>query len=319
VNAAPAVARAAAFVAAFVLAPALLAACGGNAGDKAGMISVVTSLPVFADMVEQVGGDRVEVSSLFPAGADPHTFEPGPASVRRIVEADIVIVNGLDLEPGAVKVIEPNLASNTPLVKMAEVAANEGRIELRKFGEEGHIAGEPGEEGTDPHAWLSVPNAREYARVIHDALVQVDAKGAATYDSHYDAYLASLDDLDSYVKETVSAVPQGQGKIVSTHDAFGYIAEYLGFQVVAVVAVSPGQEPSASDIANLQNAVDDAGVRAVFQEPQLGAETDVLRGLASDLGIQVCTLYSDSLDKRVTTYIELIRFNADEIARCLAE
>ena len=309
-------------IAALLPAPLLialsLAACGGNSGGKSGAISVVTSLPVFGDMVEQVGGDRVEVFSLFPGGADPHTFEPGPSSVRRVAEADLVVVNGLDMEPGAMKVIEPNIASSTPLVKMAEVAAGDGAIQLRKFGEEGHIAGEPGEEGTDPHAWLSVTNAREYARVIHDALVEVDAEGAATYDSNYDAYLASLDDLDSYVKETASAVPEEQRKIITTHDAFGYMAEYMGFQVVAVVAVSPGQEPSASDIANLQDAVDDAGVPAVFQEPQLGSEADVLRGIASDLGIQVCTLYSDSLDKDVTTYIELIRFNADEIARCLA-
>jgi ABC-type Zn uptake system ZnuABC Zn-binding protein ZnuA len=310
------VSRTAAITSALLLA-VLLAACGGNSGGKSSAVGVVTSLPVFGDMVEQVGGDRVEVFSLFPAGADPHTFEPGPASVRRVADADIVVVNGLDLEPGAMKVIEPNIGSGTPLVKMAEVAAGDGGIDLRKFGEKGHIAGEPGEEGTDPHAWLSVPNAREYARVIHDALVQVDAKGAATYDSNYDAYLAGLDDLDSYAKEAVSAVPEEQRKIITTHDAFGYMAEYLGFQVVAVVAVSPGQEPSASDIANLQDAVDDAEVRAVFREPQLGAEADVLRGIASDLGIQVCTLYSDSLDDDVPTYIDLIRHNADEIARCL--
>lgn len=299
--------------------PALFfaAACTTDSGGSDGRVEVVTTLPVFADMVEQVGGDRVKVSSLYPAGADPHTFEPGPASVRRIVEADIVFVNGLDLEPAGMQVIEPNLASSTPLVKLAEAAADEGRMALRKFGEESHIAGEPGEEGTDPHAWLSVADAREYARVIRDSLVHVDSKGAATYNNAYEAYLASLDDVDSYAKETISAVPKEQRKIISTHDAFGYMAEYLGFQVVAVVAVSPGQEPSASDIANLQNAIDDAGVRAVFQEPQLGAEADVLQAIASDLGIQVCTLYSDSLDDNVATYVDLIRFNTDELARCL--
>ncbi|MDP2675217.1 MAG: metal ABC transporter substrate-binding protein [Dehalococcoidia bacterium] len=294
-----------------------LAACGGKSSSKAGGISVVTSLPVFGDMVEQVGGDRVDVSSLFPAGADPHTFEPGPASVRGIVEADIVFVNGLDLEPGAMKVIQPNLASSTPLVKLAEVAADEGRIELRKFGEDGHIAGEPGEEGTDPHAWLSVPNAREYARVIRDALVQVDPKGAATYDSNYDAYLARLDDLDGYVKETVSAVPKEQRKIVATHDAFGYMSEYMGLHLAAVVAESPGQEPSAGDVADLLKTIEKLRVAAVFEEPQLGSEATVLERAAEDTGIEVCTLYSDSLDDRVSTYIEMIRFNTDELARCL--
>jgi ABC-type Zn uptake system ZnuABC Zn-binding protein ZnuA len=104
---------------------------------------------------------------------------------------------------------------------------------------------------------------------------------------------------------------------VTTHDAFSYFADYFEFEVVAFVAEGPGQEPTPQDVANLARAIEREGVPAVFGEPQIGEETDILEQAADDAGVQVCTLYSDSLDDKVTSYIELMRFNADELARCL--
>ena len=283
-------------------------------------LTVVTSLGVFADMVEQIGGGRADVTALFPAGADPHTYEPKPRDVQKIIEADVVFVNGLSLEPGTIKLIDANLPAGTPLVRLAEVAADEGRVALRQFGEQGHLAAEEEETGEeDPHLWLSVDNAREYARTIRDALSKTDPDGAATYESNFEDYEARLDDLDAYAKEAVSAVPQGRRSLVTTHDAFGYMAGYLGFEVAAVVAVSPEQDPSADDIARLQRAIEEASVPAVFAEPQIGPESQILGQIAADVGVAVCTLYSDALDDRAPTYVEMMRFNADELVRCLGD
>lgn len=307
----------------------LLAACGGDGGDAEGQpqaqVKAITTLTVFEDIVGEIGGGRVEVSSLLPPGADPHTYEPVPRDVRLVTEADVVFVNGLGLEAAALKVIEPNLPSGVPMIKLAEEAAKAG-VALRQFGEadEHKESAEQQEDehllgGIDPHVWLSVDNIREYARIISDTLSEVDPEGATRYEENHQSYLGRLGELDEYVPDKVSEVPPEQRKIVSTHDAFGYMADYLGFEVAGVVAISPGQEPSASDVAELQEKIEEAGVAAVFEEPQLGAEASVLHQIAADLDIEVCTLYSGALDDQVPTYIDLMRFNADELARCLVE
>lgn len=290
-------------VAAALLAALALAACGGSrASEDDGRLQVVVSLPLFADFVHQVGGDLVEVSSLLPSGADPHTYEPTPQGVRRVTEAHLAFTNGFDLEPGILNVIEPNLPNAASLIELAQTAAAAGAT-LRE---------------TDPHLWLSVDNAREYVRIIRDALTETDPEGAAKYEQNYQGYLTRLDELDKYVQDRLSALPPERRKLVTTHDAFGYLADYLGFEVAAVVSVSPGQEPSAADIAALVQTIEEVGVAAVFEEPQLGAAASVLKQAADDADVEVCTLYSGALDDQVPTYIDMMRFNADELARCLA-
>jgi len=304
---------------------ALLAiACGDdeNATSDAGKVSVVTTLPLFADFVRQLGGDRVEVTSLVPTGADPHTWEPAPRDVQRVTQADIAFANGLDLEPAAVDVIETNLSGNVDLIVVGEDVARAGADLVASQVEEGeeHEGEAPSEfEGINPHLWLSIENAKEYARVIRDALSETDVDAADAYDRNYEAFLTELDDVDGYVREKSNTIPGANRKLVTTHDAFSYFADYVGFEVLSFVAESPGQEPSPEDVANLARAIEREGVPAVFVEPQIGSEGEILQRAAEDAGVEVCTLYSDSLDDRVASYIELMRFNADELARCLGE
>lgn len=288
--------------------PLVLAGCGGSNGDSVASLKAVTSISVLEDLVRQVGGDRVEVSSLLPAGADPHTYEPTPGQVRDVAEADVVFANGLNLEPAALKVIEPNLSGGASLVKLGEETIDAGFPAL---------AGDEEDESINPHLWLSVGAAREYVRVIRDSLAVADPESAETYNDNYQAYLARLDELDGYVAEKLSSLPEERRKLVTTHDAFAYMAEYMGLEIAAVVAESPGQEPSASDVADLAETIEELALPAVFEEPQLGAEAGVLERAAEDAGIEVCTLYSDALDDDVPTYLDLIRHNADEVARCL--
>ncbi len=288
-----------------LLAALALTACGANADDPGNesepQVKVITTLVVFEDIVRQIGGERVEVSALLPFGADPHTYEPTPQDVRRVTEAHLAFANGFDLEPGILNVIEPNLPNAASLIELAQEAADAGAT-MRE---------------TDPHLWLSVDNAREYVRIIRDALTETDPEGAAKYEQNYQDYLTRLDELDEYVQDKLSALPPERRKLVTTHDAFGYLADYIGFEVAAVVSVSPGQEPSAADIADLVQTIEEAGVAAVFEEPQLGATASVLKQAADDTDVEVCTLYSGALDDQVPTYIDLMRFNADELARCL--
>ncbi len=276
-------------------------ACGAGDGGDSGKVQVVTTLPLFADFVREVGGERVEVTSLVPAGADPHTFEPSPSDVKKVAQADIAFANGLDLEPAAERMIAANLKDGVPFVHLA----NSG------FGPRGFP------EDIDPHLWLDPKMAKQYARLTNEELQKVDPGGVDVYKANTLAYLDRIDAEQRDASKTLQSVPQENRKLVTTHDAFKWFASAFGVEIIGVVAQGPGQEPSPEDVANLTRAIEEQGVPAVFREPQIDAEGRILEQAAGDAGVQVCTLYSDSLDEKVTSYIEMIRFNADEIARCL--
>jgi manganese/iron transport system substrate-binding protein len=282
------------------------AACGGNGEEQvpAGShVRVATSLDLFGDLIEQVGGDRVQVTALVPSGSDPHTYEPVPGQVADVTKADVVFVNGVGLEQTLQSLIESNVGAGVPVVVMSEGLTPLG-------------AGEEGEHGEgNPHFWLNVRYAMHYVERIRDALIQVDPAGETEYRAAADAYLAELEALDSDVAQAIDTIPAERRKLVTFHDAFPYFAERYGLEVVGFVIRSPGREPSAGEVADLVEEIRAEDVPAVFKEPQLRAR--VLELAADEAGVQVCTLYSGALDKEVDSYVKLIRHDADELVRCL--
>ncbi len=287
-------------LAAAVLLLAVLAACGGQ-GSAGGKLQVVTTLPLFADFVRQVGGDRVEVTSLLPSGADPHTYEPSPQDVRRVAEADLVFANGLDLEPAALKTVAAN-ARKGSVVLLGD--------EAKKAPFQSFIPG-------DPHLWMHPLLGSVYAQAVAARLSDADPEGRAQYEANYARFDKEIQDADYYVRAKVAGIPLEKRKLVTTHEAFGYLAQAFGLEVVGVVAPGPGQEATPARVAELARSIREEGVPAVFQEPQITAEAKVLEQAAADAGVRVCTLYSDSLDDRVRGYVELLRFDGEELARCL--
>ena len=293
----------------------LLTACGddnGNSNANDDKVQVLTTLPLFADFAGNVGGDRVEVTSLLPLGADPHTFEPSPRDVEKVTQAGIVFANGFDLEPALIKLIEPNLPSGAPLILLAEEARDSGaatRAGGEGEGAEGH--------GIDPHMWMDPANALLYIAAIRDSLTKIDPDGAAEYAGNHDSYAGEIEETSNDVAASVDEIPDDLRKLVTTHDAFGYFADAFGLEVTEFVAEAPGGDPSPQDIADIAAVIEGQAVPAVFAEPQVHEEGQILEQAAADAGVEVCVLYSDSLDDTVTSYIELMRFNADELARCL--
>ncbi|MFI9152226.1 anchored repeat ABC transporter, substrate-binding protein [Streptomyces sp. NPDC053367] len=169
----------------------------------------------------------------------------------------------------------------------------------------------------DPHAWEDVANAQAYVRRIQAELTKADPAGRATYERNARAYLRTLAALDEEVARELAAIPARNRKLVTTHDAFGYLAAAYGMEVAGFVVPVPGQEPSATEVRRLGDTIREKRIPSVFLEPNLAARADVLRRVAEDEGVGVCTIYGDSFDDRVHDYVSMMRHNAHELAKCL--
>ena len=169
----------------------------------------------------------------------------------------------------------------------------------------------------DPHLWHDVHNAQAYVRVIRDSLISVDPAGEATYRTNAAAYLTRLDELDATMASTIATIPSERRKLVTTNDAYAYLANAYGLTVAGFVAPNPSVEPSIADRIKLQATLTDSSIPAVFLEPNLARTRSTLRTAATDAGVDICPLYGDTLDDQAPTYIDMMEHNARSLARCL--
>lgn len=491
----------------------LVAGCTAAGGSGAAHLKVVTTTGILADLVGNVGGDRVEVSSIVPPGGDPHSHEPTPKDASRVAEADVTFTNHLLLEqqslirtidanvrdknlnislaeasetygahviplvenigldvlwlgmrvrgegaqrgatrtsevklsatgldgPGSLVVylteslgeprvyfdsadgltaadttslppaahthvnwaftkpgiyrltltaaldngngkptplgqdtftfavgVDPHLEGRTVLgeghtdltvdldsgrlytfndakggARQTEVPAGQAVIDVpnralvnvpddRRFaflGQAGgqihqlpqavlgkHVHGE-----IDPHLWQDVKNAKAYAELIRDGLKRADPEGAATYEKNTKEYNQKLDALDKYMTDQLARIPAGNRQLITTHDAFGYLADAYGMTVAGFVVPNPSQEPSVQDIRKLTETIRNLHVRAVFMEPNLVRRASVLTQVAKDQNVRVCMLYGDTFDDKAPSYLDMMRHNADELLKCLGD
>jgi ABC-type Zn uptake system ZnuABC Zn-binding protein ZnuA len=306
-----------------------LAACGAGraGGDSDGRLGVVATTTVLADLVANVGGDLVDVRSLGPKGGEVHTFDPSPSDVAALGDADLVVTNGLGLDAWVADLVE-GADTTAPVVVLAEDLPG---VHYLEGGEEEGDAAVAGSAGTDvqtshdsgpgghageqfnPHLWLNVEYARKYVDRIAAALADADPTHASTYKDQAARYSQELDSLDRDIAGRMAAIPAENRRIVSFHEAFPYFAAAYGLQIVGVVVGSPGQDPSAGEIATLVQAIRSAGVRAVFAEVQFSDR--LARTIAEEAGVKVETrLYNDTLgDPPVDSYVGMMRWNADRI------
>ena len=294
-----------------VAAVAVLAACSsaatpssGVASPAPGALNVVATTTVLADMVAQVGGPNVAVTSMVPKGGVVETFDPSPRDVAAVGAADLIVMNGLGLDAWLEPVIE-SAAGDVPVVRLAE---NLPGVD--------YVSGEGG-EAYNPHLWLDVTYAEKYARRIAEALAAADPTMAAAFKAGGDAYAARLRALDAEVRAKVATIPEANRKLVSFHEAFPYFAKAYGLEIVGSVVQVPGQDPSAGEVAALIDAIKRSGAKAVFTEA--GFNPDLSKSIADEAGVKVeSNLYNDSLgDPPVDTYEGLIRWDVDKIVAAL--
>lgn len=275
-------------------------------------LPVVATFSILADVVQNVGGDRVLVSSIVGPNGDAHVYSPSPNDVKTVAAAKVIVTNGLGFEGWLNRLIK---SSNS---KAPNVVATKGMKPLKSGKKHGH-GHDHDHGGVDPHAWQSVANVKIYVANIRDGLIAADPAGKATYEANAAAYLEKLDALDREVRETVARIPAEQRRVITTHNAFGYFKEAYGVEFFAPQGVSTDSEPSARDVARLIQQIKKNKVKAVLMENI--SDPRLLKQIASETGAKVGgTLYSDALtDEKgpAPTYIDLIRHNIRTLSAAL--
>ncbi len=282
------------------------AACPGH-GMAAEKLKAVASFSILADLVRQVGGDRVEVSAIVGPDGDAHVFQPSPQDAKTIADAKLVVVNGLGLEGWMERLIK---SSGT---KAIVVTASKGVRPIQGEGEE--------KGKLDPHAWQNIANAKIYVANIRDGLIAADPADKADYEANAKAYFSRLDALESEVKQAIAAIPPKNRRIITTHDAFGYFARAYGMSFIAPQGVSTETEPSAKDVAKIIRQVKAQHVPAVFLENI--SDPRLMQQIARETGAKIGDkLYSDALSKPgagADTYVAMMQNNIAAFTKALRE
>ena len=289
-----------------LLAAALVAtACGSSSASpsaSARAMKVVATTTVFADIVRNVGGDRVSVTSIIPAGAGPEDYEPKPDDARKLADADLVVSNGVGLDDFLDRLSAAAGGAGKP-----KLVLGDGIPTIT-------VDGKP-----NPHFWLDPTLvADHYLPAISAALTKLDPSGAATYAANANAYAAQVRAMDTANQSKIATIPPANRKLVTFHDAFPYFAKHYGFEVIGVILANVGQEPTASELASLVQKVRAAQVPAVFSEAQFSPE--LAHTLAQEAGITkiVTTLYNDTLGPPpADSYLKMMGWNVDEIVNAL--
>ncbi|MBT3040230.1 MAG: metal ABC transporter substrate-binding protein [Candidatus Thiodiazotropha sp. (ex Ctena orbiculata)] len=301
----------------FIFAFGLVSLFGPGTARADVLINVVASFSILGDMVQQVGGDRVHVTTLVGPGGDAHVYQPTPADARSVAETKLLIVNGLGFEGWMDRLTEASgykgrvvtaTAGIVPL-KMEEAEKQheaEHEKDTEEYGQADHDYG-----GIDPHAWQSLANAQIYVRNIAEGLAAVDPAGAETYRSNAARYLKEIDVVEAQVREAVASLPVERRKVVTSHDAFGYFSAAYGIEFHAPVGVSTEVEASAGDVARLIRQIKKEKILAVFVENI--SDRRLLDQIIRETGARIGgTLYSDALSKAdgpAGSYLGMMRHN----------
>lgn len=224
-------------------------------GVMAKTLNVVTSFSILGDITQQVGGDRVKVTTLVGPDGDPHTFEPSPKDSAALSKADVVVVNGLGLEGW--------------LDRLVKASGFKGQLVVASDGVKTHTLEEDGKTVTDPHAWNSAANGALYAQNILSGLVKADPEDTAALEATGKPYIAQLSQLDGWAKKRFSDIPQAKRKVLTSHDAFGYFSRAYGVTFMAPQGLSSESEASAAQVAEIINQIKADGVKTWFMENQL--------------------------------------------------
>ena len=263
------------------LSLALLTGCGGDDDSDAGSgsddrLRVVTTVAPITSIAANVIGDNADIEGVVPEGTNSHTFEPQPSVAELLSEADVLFINGLDLEDPTQELAENNQKDGAEIVSLGnETITPDEYIYDFSFPE---ADGKP-----NPHLWTDPPLARRYAEIIKDTMVERDPDDADAYEENYQAFSDMIDGFDVAMRESFATIPREDRKLLTYHDAYAYFATDYDWDVIGAIQVSNFEDPTPREVANLIDQVNAEGVPAVFGSEvfpspvleQIGREADV--------------------------------------------
>ncbi|MFB9832939.1 metal ABC transporter substrate-binding protein [Actinoallomurus acaciae] len=291
-------------------------ACGGsssasNTGTPGGRLKVVATTTQVADFARNIGGDKVEVTQILKPNVDPHDYEPSPADVQAIAQADVVIESGVGLEKWLDQTIDSAGFHGTRVDSSKGVTIRKGN-------------GTDEEAAGDPHIWHNPKNAEIMSGNIASAFSVKDAKDKATFDANLKTYDGKLDQLDSWIAQQIDTVPADQRKLVTNHDAFGYYVDryHLTFVGSIIPSFDTSAELSGKQLSTLVAKIKSTGVKAIFSESSLPPKTAEAIGKQAGVKVEAGedSLYGDTLGPAGSagaTYLDMERHNTTTIVNAL--
>ena len=274
----------------FLVAPLVLlasaAACGSDDADARddGRLRVVTTVAPLTSIAANVIGDAAVIEGVVPEGTNSHTFEPRPSVAELLSDADVLFVNGLQLEDPTLELAEANLKDGARIVSLGdETITPEEYIYDFSFPEED---GKP-----NPHLWTDPLLARRYAEIVKDTMAELDPGHADDYARNYGELSAVIDELDAAMRTSFATIPREDRKLLTYHDAYAYFAEDYDWDVIGAIQVSSFEDPTPKDVADLIDQVREEGVPAVF-----GSEvfpSPVLEQIGREAGVDYVDVLRD--------------------------
>ena len=270
-------------------------------------LQVIATTNIVADVVGAVGGEEIQLTSLLPRNVESHTFEARPQDVVAVSNAEVVFLNGLGLEVFLDDILR-NIETDVRLIPLSD------GVDLLTFGEENEAG------NYDPHVWFNPLNVYAWVDQIKAVLSDLDPDNAAIYELNSTHYQSELIELDEWISEMINEIPEDARNLVTDHDAFGYLAARYGLEMrgTLIAGYSTLSEPSAQEIAALNESIIDFGVNAIFVGDTVNANLAYL--VAQDTGVELVFVYTGSLtsaDGPAASYIEMMRFNINAIVEAL--
>ncbi len=259
-------------------------------------LKVVATFSILADLVKEVGGERVQVDTIVGEDSDPHTYEPRPSDIKKLSQAQAIFINGLGFEGW--------------LERLLKSADYKGKVVVVTD----HIHPRLVFEDTllqDPHAWHSIPNVKIYIMNIRDKLSEIDPSSREYYAKRFDAFYKKLTALDIKIRQQIDKIPPARRKVITAHDAFGYFGNAYGVQFMAPQGISTEAEPRVQNLIRLIKQIKELDVKIIFVENI--SNPKLINQLSKETGAKIGgVLYSDALsDKKgpASTYLKMMDYN----------
>lgn len=276
-------------------------------------LKVVSTVAPITNIVQNVGGSRIDLVGIIAPGVDSHTFEPAPSDAVKLASADLIFVNGLALEGATIELAQANLKPGAKIVELGSMTITRDQWVFDFSFPEDH--GDP-----NPHVWMNPLYALRFAELVRDALSERDAANADYYRQNVELFRARITELDTKIMATVATIPEQNRKLLTYHDSFAYFAPRYGFTVIGAIQPGDFAEPSPREVASLIDQIRETGVPAIF-----GSEV-FPSPVLEQIGRETSVRYYDALrdddppgepGSRENTYLGMLQFDVQLMAEAL--